>query len=62
MSRESYNNAAPEVRHHFIKCEECGEMVDRRDLDEVAFHFLSEHEPRPDIPHERGVMRPPVEN
>jgi hypothetical protein len=35
-------------RKHFYKCSRCGEMVDKRQLDEVLFHE-TDHKPRPDI-------------
>jgi hypothetical protein len=35
-------------KRHFYKCEQCGEMVDRRQLDDVLFHE-TDHKPRPDI-------------
>jgi hypothetical protein len=35
-------------KRHFYKCTQCGEMVDRRQLDDVLFHE-ADHNPRPDI-------------
>jgi hypothetical protein len=32
---------------HFYQCKECGEMVDKRQLDDVLFH--EDHVQRPDI-------------
>jgi hypothetical protein len=32
---------------HFAECPECGEIFDRRSLDEVLFH--TDHKTRPDI-------------
>jgi len=37
-------------KRHFYKCSKCGEMVDRRQLDDVLFHE-TDHRPRPDIPY-----------
>src|SRR4030095_11628097 len=34
-------------KKHFYKCEKCGEMVDKRQLDDVLFH--EDHGHRPDI-------------
>ena len=34
-------------KKHFYKCEQCGEMVDMRQLDDVLFH--EDHVHRPDI-------------
>lgn len=36
-----------EKRHFFYKCQQCGEMVDMRQLDDVLFH--EDHVHRPDI-------------
>jgi hypothetical protein len=36
-------------KKHFHRCERCGEMVDRRQLDDVLFH--QDHVHRPDIPY-----------
>jgi len=35
-------------KRHFYKCQQCGEMVDMRQLDDVLFHE-TDHKPRPDI-------------
>jgi hypothetical protein len=50
VSTTAYNEAAPEDREHFMKCEECGEMFDMRQLDEVFYHAF-DHKQRPDIPY-----------
>jgi hypothetical protein len=43
----------PEVeKEHFYKCKRCGEMVDKRQLDDVLFH--EDHKPRPDIQYTAG--------
>jgi hypothetical protein len=36
-------------KKHFYRCQECGEMVDKRQLDDVTLH--EDHVPRPDIPY-----------
>lgn len=38
---------------HFMDCGECGEKIDLRQLDEVAFHEA--HQPAPDIQYSGGV-------
>ena len=35
-------------KEHFAECSKCGEIFDRRSLDEVLFHFV-DHKHRPDI-------------
>jgi hypothetical protein len=35
-------------KEHFYKCKRCGEMVDKRQLDDVLFHE-TDHTPRPDM-------------
>jgi hypothetical protein len=37
--------------NHFYRCQKCGEMVDKRQLDEVLFHE-TEHKPGSDIQYE----------
>jgi hypothetical protein len=34
-------------KRHFYRCSQCGEMVDRRQLDDVLFHE-TDHKARPD--------------
>ena len=41
-------------KRHFYKCTQCGEMVDRRQLDDVLFHE-ADHNPRPDIQYGSSV-------
>ena len=48
MSNERFNEAHHKDRVHFIRCGECGEMIDCRDLDEV-FKHETDHKERPDI-------------
>jgi hypothetical protein len=38
---------------HFYKCATCGEMVDKRQLDQVLYHE-TDHKPRPDIQYSGG--------
>jgi len=35
-------------KRHFYRCSQCGEMVDKRQLDDVLFHETN-HKPRADI-------------
>jgi hypothetical protein len=42
-----YEKLPSEEKEHFAKCRECGEIFDRRSLDEVLFH--TDHKHRPDI-------------
>jgi len=39
-----------EEKQRFYKCQKCGEMVDKRQLDDVL--FCADHKPRPDIQYE----------
>ena len=47
MTTDEYEKLPPEEKEHFAECRECGEMFDRRSLDEVLFH--TDHKHRPDI-------------
>jgi hypothetical protein len=47
MTLDEYETLSPEEKEHFAKCAECGEMFDRRSLDEVLFH-ATDHR-RPDV-------------
>jgi hypothetical protein len=47
MTIDEYEKLPPEEKEHFAMCEECGEVFDRRSLDEVLFH--TDHKHRPDI-------------
>jgi hypothetical protein len=40
---------------HFYKCQTCGAMVDKRELDDVIFH--EDHRHRPDIPYNGPGVR-----
>jgi hypothetical protein len=50
MKLDEYEKLPPEEKEHFAKCAECecGEIFDRRSLDEVLFHH-TDHKHRPDI-------------
>jgi hypothetical protein len=48
MTFGDYEKLPPEEKEHFARCSECGEMFDRRSLDEVLFHS-TDHKHRPDI-------------
>jgi hypothetical protein len=47
MTPDEYEKVPPDEKKHFMKCSECGEMFDKRSLDEVFFH--EDQKPRPDI-------------
>jgi hypothetical protein len=38
MTKDDYEQLPPEEKEHFARCSECGEILDRRSLDEVLFH------------------------
>jgi hypothetical protein len=48
MTHDQYEQLPPEEKEHFAKCAECGEIFDRRSLDEVLLHY-TDHKHRPDI-------------
>jgi hypothetical protein len=50
MTHDQYEQLPPEEKEHFAKCAECGEIFDRRSLDEVLFHHAG-HKHRIDIQH-----------
>jgi hypothetical protein len=47
MKAADFNELSEEEKRHFYKCQQCGEMVDKRQLDDVLFH--EDHVQRPDI-------------
>jgi hypothetical protein len=49
MNEAEFNELAESEKKHFYKCQKCGEMVDKRQLDDVIFH--EDHIHRPDIPY-----------
>jgi len=44
MNAADFNELSESEKGHFYKCMQCGEMVDRRQLDEVLFHE-TDHKP-----------------
>jgi hypothetical protein len=48
VTADEYEKLPPEEKKHFAKCSTCGEIFDRRSLDEVLFHH-TDHKQRPDI-------------
>ena len=46
MNTAEFNELTASEKKHFYKCR-CGEMVDKRQLDDVLFH--EDHVHRPDI-------------
>jgi len=48
MTRDEYEQLPAEEKEHFAKCHKCGQVFDRRSLDEVLFHH-TDHKQRPDI-------------
>jgi hypothetical protein len=47
MNAADFNELTEAEKRHFYKCQQCGEMVDKRQLDDVLFH--EDHVHRPDI-------------
>jgi hypothetical protein len=47
MNTANFNELNESEKRHFYECAQCGEMVDRRQLDDVLFH--EDHIHRPDI-------------
>ena len=47
MTKSDYDQLSLYHKQHFYQCQQCGEMVDMRQLDDVLFH--EDHKPRPDI-------------
>ena len=48
LARDEYEKLPPEEKEHYAECSECGEIFDRRSLDEVLFHH-ADHKHPPDI-------------
>jgi hypothetical protein len=48
MNTADFNELSETEKRHFYKCQQCGELVDKRQLDNVVFHE-TDHKPRPDI-------------
>ena len=56
MKHEDYETLSPEEKIHFLRCSECGEWFDCRQLDEVFFHCVDHHD-RPDIQYDGPGVR-----
>jgi len=50
MTNADFSALPPREKQHFMRCPECGEWFDKRDLDAVFFH-CTDHVQRPDIPY-----------
>ena len=48
VAPDEHEKLPPDEKEHFATCSECGEIFDRRSLDEVLFHH-TDHKDRPDI-------------
>jgi hypothetical protein len=47
MTKPEFEKLSAEEKLHYYECVQCGEMVDKRQLDEVLFH--EDHKSRPDL-------------
>lgn len=47
MTRDDFNALPPPEQRHYNECAVCGQMVDKRQLDDVLFH--EKHRQFPDI-------------
>jgi hypothetical protein len=47
MNRADFDQLGEAEKKHFYRCEQCGDMVDMRQLNDVLFH--EDHVQRPDI-------------
>ena len=47
MTTDQYEKLPADEKEHLAECAKCGEIFDRRSLDEVLFH--TEHKHQPDI-------------
>jgi hypothetical protein len=47
MNITEFNKLNDAEKRHFYECKQCGQMVDKRLLDDVIFH--EDHVQRPDI-------------
>ena len=50
MNKSDYDQLSLDEQQHFYQCQQCGEMVDKRQLDDVLFQ--EDHKPLPDIQYE----------
>jgi hypothetical protein len=48
LAPDEYEKLPLEEKEHYAECSECGEIFDRRSLDEVMFHH-ADHKHPPDI-------------
>ena len=48
MNAADFDGLSESEKKHFHECKVCGEMVDKRQLDDVLFHETN-HKRRPDI-------------
>ena len=48
LTPDEYEKLPLEEKEHYAECSECGEIFDRRSLDEVLFHH-ADHKHPPDI-------------
>jgi hypothetical protein len=54
MTIDEYEQLPPEEKEHFAMCAKCGEIFDRRSLDEVMFYHAG-HKHRPDIQYSGSI-------
>ncbi len=54
MNAADFAELSESDKRHFYQCSRCGEMVDKRQLDDVLFHE-TDHRPLPDIPYGGSV-------
>jgi hypothetical protein len=59
MNAADFSELSEAEKKHFYQCSQCGEMVDRRQLDDVLFHETN-HKPRPDIQYGGSVRMIPL--
>ncbi len=48
VSTADFDQLSESEKRHFYQCSRCGEVLDKRQLDDVLFHETN-HKPRPDI-------------
>jgi hypothetical protein len=53
MTADEYEKLPSGEKEHFAECARCGEIFDRRSLDEVLFHI--DHKHRPDIQYSGSI-------
>ena len=57
MNQEDFALLSDEEKAHVYKCPECGEMVDKRQLDDVLFD--EDHEQRSDLQYSGSIKISP---